>query len=179
MIRLIKTVFPDGRKVRGQGLAIRYGWSESPYGPALTGRTDRGICWIGFAPGGDRVAGEAKMRAHFPQAVFVADKTVRSGLDERGETLDLYGTAFQLRVWEALLKIPVGKTLRYGDIAVRIGVPEASRAVGGAVGANPVSVLIPCHRVLPATGGVGNYGWGPALKREMLEREGAALRKAS
>ena len=119
------------------------------------------------------------MRAHFPQAAFVADKTVCNGLEGKDETLDLYGTEFQLRVWEELLKIPAGKTLNYRDIAVRLGAPDASRAVGGAVGANPVSVLVPCHRILPATGGVGNYGWGPMLKREMLEREGAALRKAS
>jgi AraC family transcriptional regulator of adaptative response/methylated-DNA-[protein]-cysteine methyltransferase len=87
--------------------------------------------------------------------------------------LDVQGTAFQRRVWEELRRIPLGETRTYGDVAASIGSPGASRAVGSACGANPVPVIVPCHRVVPATGGIGNYGLGPHRKRRHLEREGA------
>lgn len=179
MIHLIKTVFPKERKRRGLGLVIRYGWSDSLYGPVLTGMTERGVCWLGFAPHGDRAAGEEKMHRHFPAAVFTESKIRTPFLPgaDRALILDLYGSAFQLGVWEALCAIPMGESRTYGDIAAQIGAPEASRAVGGALGANPVSVLVPCHRVLPAEGGLGNYGWGPLLKGKILESESCSIQQ--
>jgi AraC family transcriptional regulator of adaptative response/methylated-DNA-[protein]-cysteine methyltransferase len=91
--------------------------------------------------------------------------------------LDITGTAFQRRVWEALRHIPYGEVRTYGEIAIAIGVPKAVRAVGTACGSNPVAIVVPCHRVVPKSGGVGNYGFGPDRKRVLLAREGAAVEK--
>lgn len=178
---LIKTVFAPERKRRGQGLVIRTAWSESAYGPVLTGATDRGVCWIGFTVNGDKPQGFEKLYAHFPAARFIDDPTLDSGLsqDRQRKALDLYGTVFQLHVWEVLVNIARGQTRTYKDIAAQIGAPAACRAVGSAVGANPVSILVPCHRVLPATGVCGHYGWGAPLKRRLLEEEGAIVKDAS
>lgn len=91
-------------------------------------------------------------------------------------TLHLSGTAFQLKVWRALIAIPAGSTQSYSEVAARIGRPDAARAVGSAIAANPVAVMIPCHRVLPASGGTGNYRWGAARKRQLLQWEAQAFR---
>lgn len=140
------------------------------------GYTPAGLCWIGFAPGYDCAEGIRRLRAHWPAADF-ADCAVPSYdkvLQGKDTVLDLHGTDFQLRVWDALLAIAPGAVLTYRQVACAIGSPNASRAVGGAVGANPISILVPCHRVVPSFGGVGHYGWGSDLKRRLLDSEGAA-----
>lgn len=161
-------------------MKIYHGWRESTYGLLHIGLTEKGICWIGLEVSGDpsgqgRTESERRMRAHFPQAEFLsaqaADLPDMDAPHSCG-SVDLHGTAFQRRVWAALLQVRRGETKTYGDIARSIGQPEAARAVGGAVGANPVSILVPCHRILPAGGGVGHYGWGADLKRRILEIEG-------
>lgn len=164
-------------------MKIHHGWQDSVYGPVHIGLTDKGICWIGLArldmpPEQARAESENRMRAHFPRAEFVAQSGGLPEVDSAAALpvpLDLHGTAFQQRVWAELLALGRGETRTYGDIARAIGQPEAVRAVGGAVGANPVSILVPCHRILPKGGGIGNYGWGADLKQKILEIEGVRV----
>ncbi|WP_374645255.1 methylated-DNA--[protein]-cysteine S-methyltransferase [Tabrizicola sp.] len=162
----------------GAGLAIRRGWFESPFGPALAMATDRGICGLGFAEAiGDPAALEDMLR-RWPKAEFVEDPdTIRPMVEAafRGEAtrLHLLGGPFQIKVWEALLAIPSGHVTTYADIAGAIGHPQAHRAVGTAVGRNPISFLIPCHRALRRDGGLGGYHWGLPRKRAMLAWEAA------
>ncbi|MFC3084497.1 methylated-DNA--[protein]-cysteine S-methyltransferase [Tabrizicola soli] len=162
----------------GAGLVIRWGWFESPFGPALAMATDRGICGMGFADEiGDPAALEDMMR-RWPGAEFVEDPDAIRPMVEaafRGEAtrLHLLGGPFQIKVWEALLSIPSGHVTTYADIAGAIGHPQAHRAVGTAVGRNPISFLIPCHRALRRDGGLGGYHWGLPRKRAMLAWEAA------
>ena len=162
---------------------IRYGYYRSAVGEMIFGWTGQGLCWLGFMVEGMKGNGEARMRGFFPKADFIRDDA--AAVDwarrimacwEKGEAgdipLDLHGTPFQMAVWHALLSIPRGKVCSYNDIANRIGRPGAARAVGGAVGANPVSLLVPCHRVLNADGRIGSYGWGAQVKAKLLEAEG-------
>ncbi|NCO20556.1 MAG: methylated-DNA--[protein]-cysteine S-methyltransferase [Rhodobacterales bacterium] len=167
---------------KGDGLTIFWGWFDSPFGPALVMGTDRGLCGLGFAA---EVGGEAAMadlRARWPSARFVHDAaflrpmamSAFGAAPGRDPTpLFLIGAPFQIKVWEALLTIPSGHVTTYGEIAQAIGSPKAVRAVGTAVGRNPVSWLIPCHRALRKTGGLGGYHWGLAVKRAMLAHESA------
>jgi AraC family transcriptional regulator of adaptative response/methylated-DNA-[protein]-cysteine methyltransferase len=151
----------------------------------LVAVTDHGLCRIDV---GDSEAGlERSLRAEFPRADVHRDDTalgpvvaeVLRRINGRSPAfdlpLDVRGTAFQRRVWEELRRIPLGEVRTYGEVAAAIGAPRAVRAVGSACGANPVPVVVPCHRVLPKSGGVGNYGLGPERKRELLRREGAAV----
>lgn len=174
-----ETIFAPGSTVcRGRGLTIRHGWRPSSYGPIHIGQTHAGICWIGLPTREGREDSERRLRQWWPAATFVAqDESLLPDIDapEVKEPLDLHGTAFHLRVWRALAQIQKGQTCTYGDLARAIGQPSAARAVGGAVGANPVSILIPCHRILPTGGGVGNYGWGPEIKETILKMEGARV----
>ena len=177
---------PGAIQKRGAGLHIRYGFQPSPLGELMIARTDKGVCWLGFQVDESRARSCERMRAHWPLADFthgdsaVADAArtiskVWSGTQTEGCErlgLDLYGTNFQIQVWQALLKIPFGETLTYKDIAGQVGRPGSSRAVGNAVGANPVSLLIPCHRVIRATGIIDNYGWGSPRKKLLLAMEG-------
>lgn len=162
---------------------ITYGFYSAPIGEMVLAETDKGLCWLGFMVEGYKGNGYQRMRAHFPDAEFVQDsvKIRRTGDDlvrawERGDvsriTLDLRGSTFQMKVWEALMAIKKGDVKSYGDIANDIGKPKASRAVGSAVGENPVSLIVPCHRVLQKSGDIGNFGWGVDLKRELLKAEG-------
>ena len=144
------------------------------------------LCYLGFAVNGNRHLPLKKMKACFPHACFVAGdvsgmaKKVSAAWSDKGNVpVELHGTPFQAAVWKALLEIPRGRTVCYSDIAAKIGRPKAVRAVGGAVGANPVSLLVPCHRVLPASGGVGNYLWGAGLKEKILRLESGAYRAAN
>jgi AraC family transcriptional regulator of adaptative response/methylated-DNA-[protein]-cysteine methyltransferase len=163
----------------GEGLTVSWGWFDSPFGPALVMGTGKGICGIGFAAetGAEAVMGD--LLARWPRARFVADPTflrpwAEAAFGAAGEArLHLIGAPFQIKVWEALLAIPTGHVTTYGAIAGAIGRPGAVRAVGTAVGRNPVAWLIPCHRALRRDGALGGYHWGLPVKRAMLAWESA------
>ncbi|NHB76388.1 methylated-DNA--[protein]-cysteine S-methyltransferase [Rhodobacter calidifons] len=162
----------------GAGLTIRWGWYESPFGPALVMATEKGICGMGFA---DEVGAEAAwqdLARRWPRADYLEDRAailplVEAAFGGRATPLHLIGAPFQIKVWEALLAIPTGHVTTYADIASAIGHPRAHRAVGTAVGRNPISFLIPCHRALRRDGGLGGYHWGLPRKRAMLAWEAA------
>ena len=161
---------------RGAGLTIRHGWTEGPFGPALVMATERGICGIGLAADTTAEAAFADLAGRWPRADHVADQARIDALARdlwgAGEArLHLIGAPFQIKVWEALMRIPSGHVTTYGEIARAVGHPKAVRAVGTAVGRNPVSVLIPCHRAIRATGGLGGYHWGLPAKRAILAWE--------
>lgn len=163
----------------GAGLTIRWGRFDTPFGPAIAMGTERGLCGLAFAAECGEDAALADLTARWPRAVFVQDPaaiapwvaaaTARSGR----AALHLIGGPFQIKVWEALLAVPEGAVTTYSDIAAAIGHPAAVRAVGTAVGRNPVSWLIPCHRVLRREGGLGGYHWGLPVKRALLAWETA------
>ncbi|QUJ75908.1 bifunctional helix-turn-helix domain-containing protein/methylated-DNA--[protein]-cysteine S-methyltransferase [Sulfitobacter albidus] len=166
----------------GAGLEIFWGWFDSPFGPALVMGTQRGICGLSFAAEMGEQAAMAGLRARWPRATFAEDPArlrgwvltafgMRAARDKA--PLYLMGAPFQIKVWEALLRLPEGTVTTYGEIARSIGAPGAARAVGTAVGRNPVGYLIPCHRVIRGTGGLGGYHWGLPVKRAMLAFEGA------
>ncbi|PJF09260.1 bifunctional helix-turn-helix domain-containing protein/methylated-DNA--[protein]-cysteine S-methyltransferase [Pseudorhodobacter sp. MZDSW-24AT] len=167
----------------GGGLTLRYGWFDSPFGPALVAGTERGICGIGFAAEMGAEATRADLLGRWPQATFREDPdflrpwAMQAFGARQGQNADtplfLIGAPFQIKVWEALLRIPSGHVTTYGDIATVIGHPKAVRAVGTAVGRNPISLLIPCHRALRKSGGLGGYHWGLPVKRAMLAHEAA------
>lgn len=161
---------------------IIYGMHDTEFGEIVLAKTDRGLCWLGFMTKGYKGDGFSRMKSFFPRANFRREDKALEGLvqtiikawksDKLAEVpLDLRGTPFQLSVWNKLLQIPRGEVLTYGDVANDIGRPKAMRAVGTAVGSNPVSLVVPCHRVVPSAGGVGNYGWGPDLKEKLLAAE--------
>lgn len=165
----------------GAGLTIRYGWLATPFGEALVMGTERGLCGMAFAAEDGREATFADMAARWPEATFVEDfEAVRpwaeAAFTQTGDTrLHLIGAPFQIKVWEALLRIPSGYVTTYSEIAAAIGNPRAVRAVGTAVGRNPVSWLIPCHRALRKSGELGGYHWGLPVKRAMLAYEAARV----
>ena len=166
----------------GSGLAIRYGFADSLFGRLLVASTDRGICHMAF----EDDAGTAldRLRRLFPAAEIMAgdDRLHDNALaalagDWSGADpirLHLRGTPFQMKVWEALLRIPSGTLAGCGDVATAIGRPTAARAVATAIAANPVAVLIPCHRVIRQSGHIGGYAWGRARKQALIGREAAA-----
>lgn len=176
---------PGAYRKKGEGETIRYASIDGPFGRALLGATAKGICWLSFETAGGRAVQMAEMQGDWPAAKFVEDVAFIAPLAERsfafarGLRLDqplglhVQGTNFQLKVWEALLKIPFGGTVTYGDIARDLDAPRASRAVGAAVGANMISLLIPCHRVILSSGAVHNYRWGVARKKAILAMEDA------
>lgn len=163
----------------GEGLTVRWGWFDSPFGAALVMGTDRGLCGLAFAAetGGEHAMQD--MRSRWPSATFAQDAGalkpwVDAAFAQRGETaLHMIGAPFQIKVWEALLQIPSGHVTTYSEIAQSIGKPKAVRAVGTAVGRNPVSWLIPCHRALRKSGALGGYHWGLPVKRALLAYESA------
>ena len=163
----------------GEGLSIVWGWFDSPFGEALAMGTERGLCGLAFAAEAGREATFADMRGRWPAARFREDAEalapwVRAAFGGGGEVpLQLIGAPFQIKVWEALLAVPAGEVTTYSEIAARIGRPKAVRAVGTAVGRNPLAWLIPCHRVLRRDGALGGYHWGLPLKRAMLAWESA------
>jgi len=166
----------------GEGLEISWGWFESPFGPALVTGTDKGICGIGFAAEAGTEATFQDLVARWPRARFTEDPLrlrpwVLSAFGADGDLTEtplfLIGAPFQIKVWEALLRVPTGHVTTYSDIARAIGHPQAVRAVGTAVGRNPISWLIPCHRALRKSGGLGGYHWGLPVKRAMLAWEAA------
>lgn len=165
----------------GEGLEIYWGWFDSQFGPALVMGTERGICGIAFAAEAGPEPAMADLKSRWPKAQFTEDPMrlrdwAISALGMTGETqLHMIGAPFQLKVWEALLAIPSGHVTTYSEIAQFIGHPKAVRAVGTAVGRNPVSWLIPCHRALRKSGALGGYHWGLPVKRAMLAWESARI----
>jgi len=163
----------------GAGLTIRWGRFDSPFGPAIAMATEKGLCGLGFAAETGEAATLADLTARWPGAAFVESPDdlapwVRAAFLMRGEaSLHLIGAPFQIKVWEALLAIPSGHVTTYSQIAGAIGHPAAMRAVGTAVGRNPVSWLIPCHRALRKSGELGGYHWGLPVKRALLAWESA------
>jgi len=173
-----EAVTPGELKARGAGLDVRYGWYATPFGEALIAATSHGLCFLAFATDTGRSGALDDLKHRWPAATLARDDNAvapfaaRAFPDSIGQggplSLHVRGTNFQLRVWTALLKIPAGATTSYSEIADAVGNPAASRAVGGAVGANPISWLIPCHRVLRGDGGIGGYAWGVERKKTML-----------
>ena len=170
---------PGDYKSRGEGLTIRHGFHVSPFGIALVMVTDRGLAGLAFCDPGEERAAFADMAGRWPGATYVEDIAATAPYAarvfdparwRRDEPLRvvLIGTDFQVRVWEALLAIPMGRACTYSAIAERIGKPSASRAVGAAVGANPVSFVVPCHRALGKSGALTGYHWGLTRKRAIL-----------
>ena len=182
---------PGEYKDGGRDLAIRWGVHDSPFGRLVIGETDKGVCWLSFVVGNDEEAFADELYLNWPGAELVrddagtapsAEKAVIAALRETppGEPLRLVlrGTNFQVKVWEALLRIPPGTLVSYQDVARAIGRPDALRAVGRAIGHNPISLIIPCHRVIQKSGVIHNYRWGTARKRLILGYE-AARREAA
>lgn len=169
----------------GAGLDIAFGWFETPFGPALAMGTDRGLCGLAFSAETGADAAMADMRGRWPDARFTeAPERIASWVSAafagQGEArLHLSGGPFQIKVWEALLRIPSGHVTTYSDLATAIGHPTAVRAVGTAVGRNPISWIIPCHRALRKSGGLGGYHWGLDVKRAMLAWEAARIEGAA
>lgn len=177
-----EAVSPGEYKSRGAGVTIRYGIHPTPFGKCLIAATERGICHLSFIPTSEGAAID-HLLAEWQQAEVIEDYKTTAPLIlpifdlqdgvRRGKPLKVYwrGTNFQLKVWEALLKIPPGAVTTYEDLAAQIGMPGAARAVGSAVGRNPIAVLIPCHRVIRKIGEFGNYRYGTARKKALLARE--------
>ncbi len=176
---------PGAYRRKGEGETIRHAEVDGPFGKALIGATDKGVCWLSFTEPDGLSHSIAEMKADWPAANFVEDAdpirpiAIRAFAFARGQTLDMplglyvQGTNFQLKVWEALLRIPPGQCVTYGGLARAVGAPNAARAVGAAVGANMISLLIPCHRVILASGVVHNYRWGASRKKALLAMEEA------
>ena len=178
---------PGAFKRGGEGVDIAYGVHPSPFGPCFVGQTGRGICALGFADG-DNGAVRAEFERRWPAARFCEDPHATAqvaarifGRQPAGDAplrLAVCGTNFQLKVWEALLRIPPGRITSYRRLADALGLPRSARAVGGAVAANPVSYLIPCHRVIRHSGRLSHYEWGRDRKRAMLAWEAARFGQA-
>jgi AraC family transcriptional regulator, regulatory protein of adaptative response / methylated-DNA-[protein]-cysteine methyltransferase len=184
---------PGEWKTGGAGLTLSYGFAPSPFGEALVVSTDRGLAGLGWVddkteagtasgsgkPGGGREGAMADMVRRWPQARFVEDSAsaalaVARIFDRQRWQADqplrvvMLGSDFEIRVWSALLRIPMGRATTYGDVAAHIGKPSAARAVGAAVGRNPISFVVPCHRVLGKTGALTGYHWGLTRKQAIL-----------
>jgi AraC family transcriptional regulator of adaptative response/methylated-DNA-[protein]-cysteine methyltransferase len=183
LIVTIHAVTPGQLKSRGEGLTIQYGIHPTQFGDCLLAVTDRGICWLSFLTPPNRDGAIADLRRYWSGAALLEQPEATQPLAERifraaqnGNdrfNLLVHGTNFQVKVWEALLTIPPGAVASYQEIARRVGAPNATRAVGTAVGQNPVSYLIPCHRVIRKSGAFGNYGGGVARKKALLGWEAA------
>ena len=179
-----EAVTPGEYKSRGAGITIRYGIHPTPFGKCLIATTERGICHLSFVQSSEGIAidqlvadwKQARMIEDYRSTVSLIEPIFDLRYSNRGKPLNVHlrGTNFQLKVWEALLQIPAGEVTTYAGIASRIGKPGAMRAVGTAVGHNPIAVLIPCHRVIRKVGDFGNYRWGALRKKALLAREFAA-----
>jgi len=176
-----EAVTPGEFKSRGEGLTIGYGFHPTPFGEALLASTDKGICALYFTAEDSREEVLARLREEWRNARVAPDqdgtariiRRIFEGTSKAGAPLTLYlrGTNFQVKVWEALLSIPPGRLATYEDVARKIGDPAATRAVGSAVGRNPIAYIIPCHRVIRKTGELGGYHWGTGRKRLILAWE--------
>ena len=183
---ILEAASPGEVKSGGGGWTITTGFADSPFGRCLIGEGPRGLCHLSFIDTGDEVAALAALRAHWPQARLQRDDATAARL--AGKIFSprsarathpalrafVKGTTFQVRVWRALLLVPPGTLVSYGQLASALDHPRAARAVGTAVGHNPLAWLIPCHRVIRETGVIGDYRWGQVRKRAMLAWEGAS-----
>jgi AraC family transcriptional regulator, regulatory protein of adaptative response / methylated-DNA-[protein]-cysteine methyltransferase len=177
----IEGMTPGEYKNGGEQLVINYSFAESPFGNLIVASTSKGICGMTFIE--NEIQGLLDLKMKFPNASFIRklDMIQQNALfifqNDWGKLSDiklhLKGTDFQLKVWESLLKIPLGKLATYGAIAQQIEKPNASRAVGTAIGSNPVAFLIPCHRVIQSSGMIGGYMWGPTRKTAIIGWEAA------
>jgi AraC family transcriptional regulator of adaptative response/methylated-DNA-[protein]-cysteine methyltransferase len=186
-----EAVTPGQYKRRGEGLAIKYGFHATPFGECLLATTERGICALRFLSTPSRPTALRELRAEWPAAEFeendgetveICRRIFSRAIGQGGSPFHLHlrGTNFQLKVWQALLTIPCGRLANYGDLAAKIGAPRGSRAVGSAVGHNPIAYLIPCHRVIRSLGVIGDYRWGRERKQAIIGWETAravALRR--
>jgi AraC family transcriptional regulator of adaptative response/methylated-DNA-[protein]-cysteine methyltransferase len=181
---------PGEWKSGGEGLTIHYGFHPSPFGSALVMATERGLAGLAFADQGRELAALADMKSRWIRANYVEDSARTAAVAKRifdpaqwqsAQPLRvvLIGTDFEVRVWDMLLKIPMGKLVTYSDIAGRIDAPKAARAVGAAVGKNPVSFVVPCHRVVGKSGELTGYHWGITRKRAMLGWEAGQVAAAA
>lgn len=180
----IERMTPEEYKNNGEKLSINYSFSESLFGNVLVASTHKGICYLSFAD--DEQLAISALEKRFPKAVFIqhTDDIQQNALQVFTQDwsnintiiLHLKGTDFQLKVWEALLKIPMGNLTTYGTIAALIQKPKAARAVGTAIGSNPVAFLIPCHRVIQSSGVIGGYMWGTTRKTALIGWEAANFR---
>jgi AraC family transcriptional regulator, regulatory protein of adaptative response / methylated-DNA-[protein]-cysteine methyltransferase len=170
---------PGQWKAGGEGLTLAYGFHPSPFGIALVIATGRGLAGLAFADVGEEAAALDDMRGRWPRAEFrenaagttaLARRIFEPKLWQRDRPLRvvMIGTDFEVRVWETLLKVPMGRATTYSDIAAHVHAPKAARAVGAAVGKNPISFVVPCHRVIGKSGDLTGYHWGLTRKRAML-----------
>ena len=170
---------PGEWKAGGEGLAITYGFHPCPFGMALVMTTPRGLAGLALADAGKERAALKDMKARWPRAAYVEDFASTAGtarrifdpalwLSEQPLRVVLIGTDFEVRVWEKLLDIPMGRLTTYSDLAAKAGAPKAARAVGAAVGKNPICFVVPCHRVIGKSGELTGYHWGLTRKRAML-----------
>jgi AraC family transcriptional regulator, regulatory protein of adaptative response / methylated-DNA-[protein]-cysteine methyltransferase len=170
---------PGEWKRGGAGLTITYGFHPSPFGTALVMATPRGLAGLAFADAGKEKAALADMRARWPQATYVESMDATAPLARRvfdramwrkdqPLRVVLIGTDFEVRVWETLLRVPLGRVTTYSDIAARVCTAKAARAVGAAVGRNPICFVVPCHRVIGKNGDITGYHWGLTRKRAIL-----------
>ncbi len=172
-----EAITPGEAKARGKGLEFTWGVAPCPFGLAVMLMSPRGLSALGFADPGTELSTFEDLRGRYPAASFIRNDQQAIALctdifkEEKSVPLALYGTPWQRQVWRALLSIPPGRTTGYGDIAKTVCSAKAARAVGAAVGRNPVSWLIPCHRVLGADGRLTGYHWGVERKRSMLVYE--------
>lgn len=177
----LEAVSPGEHRSGGEDIVIRYGEAETPFGDCAIAATPRGICSLEFvdASGADRFVESLARR--WPMATLAADaahagelaQNIFAGTGSKQVNLHVRGTNFQVQVWKALLNLSAGETISYGELAQAVGRPEAARAVGNAVGRNPVAWIIPCHRVLRSDGSLGGYHWGTRRKETMLAWETA------
>lgn len=177
----VEAVTPGEYKRRGAGLEIAWGVHASPFGDCLLALTARGVCALEFLQPESEDDALARLRAvwenarlqHAPQVTApVAARIFRAGTKQQAPlALLVKGTNFQIKVWEALLRVPAGRITTYAGLAHSLGRPRAARAVGGAIAANHIGYLIPCHRVIRSTGAFGEYRWGAQRKRILLSRE--------
>ena len=170
---------PGEWKNGGAGMTLRFGFHPSPFGTAVVIASGRGLAGLAFADPGDEAAALADMQRRWPRASYIEDRAGTADLAQRifdtkmwradqPLRVVLIGTDFEVRVWETLLKIPMGRAVCYSDIASSIKSPKASRAVGAAVGKNPISFVVPCHRALGKSGALTGYHWGITRKQAML-----------
>jgi AraC family transcriptional regulator, regulatory protein of adaptative response / methylated-DNA-[protein]-cysteine methyltransferase len=181
---------PGEWKSGGEGLTIFFGFHPSPFGSALVMATERGLAGLAFADPGEEPAALADMKARWPRAAYVENSARTAGIarrifdssqwqQDKPLRVVLIGTDWEVRVWETLLQIPMGRLTTYSDIASKIHKPAAARAVGAAVGKNPVSFVVPCHRVVGKSGDLTGYHWGITRKRAMLGWEAGQVGAAA